>query len=163
MAGISEETQKQTGEPAHADERRVTLEKVMGIVLCVSRIDQETLAYTASMSVRSDDDMLGERRKNILRDMSRIPPAMRYAKIRKSVNLPDVGDSLRKIRKVRNNLAHNVDIISADGAYGRYDPPVSYSRKDLNDTLDAANACHAALTKIFEKHPKYIKWVKTRD
>jgi len=135
----------------------------MGIVLCVSRIDQETLAYTASMNVRSDDDMLGERRKNILRDMSRIPPAIRYARIRKSVNHPDVSDSLRKIRTVRNNLAHNVDTISADGASGSYDPPVFYSRKDLNDTLDAANECHALLTKTFEKHPKYIKWVKARD
>lgn len=135
----------------------------MGIVLCVSRIDQEILAYAASIKTRSDADMLGNRRKKILKDLRGISPANRYLMVEKIVDRPDINHLLRKIRKVRNNLAHNVDAVSTDGASGNYEPPVFYSRQHLKNVLEDADNCFTELTKIFKDHPKYINWIKGRD
>jgi len=154
--------QERAGGTGYDYGRYMALEAVMGIVLCVSRIDQEILAYVASMKVRSDNDMTGKRREKILRDLHSVPPAARYAIIKKRIDRPDVNASLQKIRKVRNNLAHNVNVISRNGASGNYEPPVFYSIQDLNDVLCVANECFATLITIFEKHPKYTNWTKNR-
>lgn len=135
----------------------------MGVLLCVSRIDQEILAYAASIKTRSNDDMLGKRRKKILRDLHRIPPANRYLIIKKIVDRPDIDHSLREVRKVRNNLAHNVDTVSSDSVFGNYELPIFYSRNYLKNVLENANDCFTELTKVFEEHPKYIQWTKNKD
>lgn len=151
---------KEGGGEVHGNSRCLTLGAAMGVVLRVSQIDHKVEAYVAAMMARTSDDLRGRGRRRIIRNVRGMTAADRNAVVRGAVGRPDVDKELREIRRVRNNLAHNVDSVDADGVRGGYEPPVSYSRKKLEGVLDDASRFHAMLTRTLEKSPEYLMWVR---
>ena len=141
-----------------------TLSAAMGIILVISRIDHEMNAYIAATAARNSTDMQGKRRRKIMRQVHGMKMEERYDRVKRQLKHTDVSKYLsksRRVRDVRNGLAHGVDSITPDGATGNYEHPVSYSTDRLKNTLQGGEMCAGELIRAFSTEAKYAQWKKT--
>ncbi len=138
-----------------------TLEAAMGIVLSVSRIDHKVVEYLTFVALETSGKISEVSQNEIRAKMRNMSTKERDNTVGNHTSIYGINRSLKKIRKVRNGLAHCIDTITPEGVSGNYEKPVCYSIDTLKNTQVAADSCAKKLTRAFSKNARFVQWKKT--